>query len=186
MATIRSPTSEEWEAADQAYCLAVGQVGVLWATIHEDLAQLYVHRLAADAGQAQIAWYSHRSDRSQRDLLKNTIEQTEVKNTGSFPRAKDDLLWSLNRIEELSKVRNDAVHVAVQIIWGEAGPTFSPNAWSSDPRLKKLHGKDLMKRLTACRRDLQKLLYFNRSMNSAFFDRDLKPDWPSRPKLTTV
>lgn len=184
MATIKFPPREEWDKADDAYCLAVGQVSVLWAKIHEDLAQFYIYRLGTNSQQAEIAWYSHRTDSGQRDLLKKTVQEVPIANADGFPAAKEDLLWSIEHINLLSKIRNDAIHAAVFLIWSETGPTFSPGWWSRDPRSKKLQGVDLLKGLVSCRKDLQSLLEFNRLMNSCLFAPDATTfDWPSRPTL---
>ena len=130
MATIKVPTREEWDKADDTYCLAVGQVSVLWAKIHEDLAQVYIYRLGPNHQQAEIAWYSHRSDSGQRELLRKTVERVQIMDADQFPNAKVDLLWSLEHINALSKTRNDAIHAAVTLIWSNEGPTYSPGPWS--------------------------------------------------------
>jgi len=184
VATVRLPPPEERDKADDAYCLAVGQVSVLWAKIHEDFGQFYIYRLGTNSQQAELAWYSHRTDSAQRDLLKKTVERVEIVNADGFPTAKEDLLWSIESVNALSKIRNDAIHAAVYLIWSENGPTFSPGWWSRDPRLKKLQDVDLLESLVTCRKDLQSLLEFNRLMNSCLFSSDASLEWPSRPPLS--
>jgi hypothetical protein len=138
-------------------------VSLLWAKIHEDLAQVYIHRFASGAtGLTRTAWYSQRSDSGQRDLLKKTIERMDIRGAATFPTAKEDLVWSIERINALSKIRNDAIHAAVVLIWGEGGATVSPDPWTADPRSEKLQNLDLTVRLKACQKDLEALIGFNR------------------------
>lgn len=186
MAIIKVPTLEQRQEAEDGYAIVVGRVSLLWAKIHEDFARFYIDRFTLDASKlAELAWYSHRSDSGQRELLKKTIERNDIRGGASFPMAKDDLVWSIDRISALSKIRNDAIHATVALIWGESGPQIAPDPWSTDPRSEKLRNVDLLTRLKTCQKDLEELLGYNRLMFTCFFDPVNFSTWPSRPRLTS-
>lgn len=183
MGILKWPSKEQLETAEAGYCLAVGQVTVLWTKIHEDLAQMFANRLHANPDQAGIAWYSHKSDSGQRKLFREVLERVPLNGAQHFSTAKDDVLWLMGNLDRLAGVRNHAIHSAVMIIAGENGPEFAPVWWSRDPKLRKLSGRDLVAMLATCRSDLDKLCDFNRSMHSALFAPD-KNTWPQRPELS--
>lgn len=187
MAIVKPPTAEEHQRAEDQYTLLIGRVSLLWAKIHEDFASFYIYRFSETASNlTQIAWYSHRSDSAQRDLLKETLKRNDIRGAETFPQAREDLIWTIDKISALSRVRNDAIHSAIVLKWGSAGGTIAPNPWSLDPRTAKLENVDLMARLNACRADLEELLGFNRLMFTCCFNPELFSTWPTRPLMTST
>jgi hypothetical protein len=184
MAIIKMPTREQLDAADQIYCTNVGRICVWWAKLHEDLAQLYFFLLSPKDQQAKTAWYSHRSDAAQRELLRAALQTEPPRSFKDHPSAKADFAWMLNTIDELAIIRNTATHAAVSIIWGEEGPSFEVDPFSSNPKLRKCSGTDLLPTLTDCEQRLEDLVGFNRLMASCITALDASFDWPSRPRGT--
>ncbi len=176
------PTREQLDAADQTYCVKVGRIGVWWAKLHEDLAQLYFFLLSPKVQQAKTAWYSHRSDTAQRELLRAALQAEPPKAFKDHPGAETDFAWMLKATEELAVIRNMATHAAVSIIWGEEGPSFEVDPFSGNPKLQKFSGTNLLPTLTDCERRLEDLVGFNRLMTSCITALDASFDWPSRPR----
>src|SRR5271154_3327508 len=96
------------EAAFEEYYLAVGKVARAWNTLHEFLGQLFVtvsgsDKVWTEAGAIKVAlaiWYSVKSDRAQRDMLRAAFNA----NSGRWeklPKALNDFNWLLDRCNEL-------------------------------------------------------------------------------------
>lgn len=182
MAIIKMPTREQLDAADQSYCTKVGRISVWWAKLHEDLAQLYFFLLSPKDQQAKTAWYSHRSDAAQRQLLRAALLSEPPRSFKENPCAEADFDWMLKAIEELAVIRNTATHAAVSIIWGTDGPSFELAPFSDNPKLEKFRGINLLPTLTNCERRLETLVGFNRLMASCITGSHTAFDWPDRPR----
>ncbi len=146
-----SPRSEGAEAAFEEYYLAVGKVARAWNTLHEYLGQLFVTVSGSDkvwteptAIKVALAiWYSVKSHRAQRDMLRAAVNANSGR-WDELPKALDDLKWLLDRADELAEHRNDVVHAPCSIYildWGaEMGPAYFAAA---NPRVKNLNAKNL-------------------------------------------
>jgi hypothetical protein len=182
------------EAAFEEYYLAVGKVARAWNTLHEYLGQLFVTASGADWTQPWVAfaiWYSVKSDRAQRDMLKAAVfAQSGL--WEKLPKALDDLKWLLDRCDELAEHRNDAVHAPCSIYIGsgpngaEMGPAYFA---AGNPRVKTLKAKNLMgKQLIAefdwCERYAWTLIGFIQKLEKPLTLPDRYP-WPDRPPRPT-
>jgi hypothetical protein len=113
----RQPLGDSVEDAFEEYYLAVGKVTRAWNTLHEYLGKLFVTASGASWTQPWVAyaiWYSVKSDRTQRDMLRAAINAKGGR-WEKLPRALNDLKWLLDRCEEVAAHRNDAVHAPCSI-----------------------------------------------------------------------
>ena len=114
--------------------------------LHERLGQLFSAILGVGEPVALAVWYAVSMDTGQRRLLSAAIKASEWPNR---PKAAADLMWLLDQVEKLSKLRNDAVHAPVSLTVSaltQMGVAF----WSSNPRAKKLLGRQLVAEFTWC------------------------------------
>jgi hypothetical protein len=186
------PLPDAVEAAFEEYYLAIGKVARAWNTLHEYLGQLFVTASGADWTQpwvAQAIWYSVKSDRAQRDMLRAAVNAKSGR-WEKLPKALDDLKWLLDRCEELAEHRNDAVHAPCSIYLGHWGAQMGPAYFAAaNPRVKNLSAKKLMgKQLIAefdwCERYAWTLIGFIQKLEKPLASPTDFP-WPDRPPKPT-
>jgi hypothetical protein len=73
---VKWPTLEEATAAFEEYALAVGKVAYAWNYLHERLGELFVVVSAAEQAIALAIWYSTKSERGQRDMLRRRSRES--------------------------------------------------------------------------------------------------------------
>ena len=183
------------EAAFEEYYLAVGKVARAWNRLHEYLGQLFVIASGADWKQPWVAlaiWYSVKSDRIQRDMLRAAVNAKSGR-WEKLPKALDDLKWLLDRCDELAEHRNDAVHAPCSIYIGsgpngaEMGPAYFAAA---NPRVKNLsaknlRGKQLIAEFEWCEKYAWTLIGFIQRLEKPITLPDDGYRWPDRPPKPT-
>jgi len=87
---VKWPTLEEATAAFEEYALAVGKVAYAWNYLHERLGELFVVVSGAKQSVALAIWYSTKSDRTQRDMLRAAVNAIPSR-WEKLPKAPDDL-----------------------------------------------------------------------------------------------
>jgi hypothetical protein len=187
------------KAAFEEYYLAVGKVARAWNTLHESLGQLFVtvsgsDKVWTEAGAIKVAlaiWYSVKSDRAQRDMLRAAFNA----NSGRWeklPKALDDFKWLLDRCDELAEQRNDAVHAPCSIYIGsgpngaEMGPAYfaAGNPRAKNLEAKNLKGKQLIAEFDWCERYAWTLIGFIQKLEKPMVLPD-RYRWPDRPPKPT-
>jgi hypothetical protein len=88
-------TFEDTKQAFDAYVAAVGKVAHAWNYLHEQLGVLFVAVTGMERNVALSIWYSVRSDRAQREMLKAAVYATNSERSTKLPKALDDLKWLL-------------------------------------------------------------------------------------------
>jgi hypothetical protein len=184
------------EAAFEEYYLAVGKVARAWNTLHEYLGQLFVTASGASWTQpwvAQAIWYSVKSDRAQRDMLRAAVNAKSGR-WEKLPKALDDLNWLLDRCDELAEHRNDAVHAPCSVYIGsgpngaEMGPAYfaAGNPRAKNLSAKKLMGKQLIAEFEWCEKYAWALIGFIQKLEKPMALPDDGYRWPDRPPKPTL
>jgi hypothetical protein len=164
------------------YAVAVGRVAHEWNYLHERLGALFVAVTGMERNLALSIWYSVKSDRAQRDMLKAAIDATNSQRSEKRPEAPVDLKWLLDRANELAEARNDAVHAPCSLYIGGSGSEMRASFFDGNPRAKNLMGKELLVEFAWCERFAENLSRFAQMLGTAIALPDRFP-WPERPKI---
>src|SRR5215204_399962 len=118
------PTKEDIDKARihmDAHYLALGRVANDWNHMQEQLGLLFCAVAGLDNFMGMRIWHALKSDRSQRDLLEAaTIAASDDDEwQKSFPKAKEDIEWILERVNARSDGRNSAIHAPVFVRYGD-------------------------------------------------------------------
>lgn len=182
---VKLPTDEETEAAFEAYTLALGKVAHAWNYLHEKLAQLFCAITESERAISLAIWYSTTNERAQRDMLKAAVAAVKLERWEKLPKAKEDLKWCLNKVDELAGHRNNAVHAPCSLYVGggndgssEMGAAF----FQGHPRAKELQGKKVLIEFDWCERYAETLTRFAQKLESAIAYPG-RYSWPNRPSL---
>jgi hypothetical protein len=181
-AITTSVTFEDTIEAFDAYVAAVGKVAHAWNYLHERLGVLFVAVTGMERNVALSIWYSVKSDRAQRDMLKAAIDATNSERSTKWPEAPDDLKWLLERAEALAEARNNAVHAPCSLYIGGSGSEMGASFFDGNPRAKNLMGKELLVEFAWCERFAETLSRFAEMLGTAIAFPDRFP-WPERPKI---
>jgi len=175
------------------YVTALGQLALAWNELHENLGSLFLTTMLPNRPQAGDAvfnsslwvWHSVKSDRTQRDMLREAIERC--------PWRRDKLVtdgfWLLDRANSLSDQRNDAIHAplfyAGKYLFGELTEgrgQVVPRFWSFNPRARKLWERaNLLAEFRYCRDTAMVLADYTKEIESSQIN--LQRPWPDRPSL---
>jgi hypothetical protein len=181
-------THEETVLVDE-YALAVGKVTASWNTFQEELGRIFAEVIGVPRRVALAVWYSTRSDRSQRAMLKAAVAASEGGGWNArFPKAREDLLWLLGEANKLAEDRNDAIHAPIAIETDVPAATSEVVASMSayhygQPQARRLLGKNLITEFEWCERRAAALTLFTAAIYEAFVDEQRL--WPKRPRLPT-
>lgn len=126
------------------YATAIGEMALAWNDLHETLKDLFWSSLGVENGViAYAVWYSSKSDRAQRDMLRGLATTPAIGNRLNNT-TKPEVLWAIQRADSLEDLRNDILH----------SPFFASERGDVEPlwqaghqRAKKLAGKDLLREM---------------------------------------
>jgi hypothetical protein len=188
---VTLPTREKMQEAANAYALAVGRLSIAWNYLHGALGDLFALVIGGDAELVLAVWRSVRSDRTQREMLRAAIEAASLERWKQTPTAPADLLAVLKRADELSIVRNDAMHAPVMLHIGaeivEVGVAVPPRGkreWKLFNRAGK--GRKLLEEFAKCERDVDVLSRFVRRSTRAPAEPVDRQEWPTLPEQILV
>ena len=172
------------------YVTALGQLSLAWNDLQESLALLFwtimsprplegstVHH------EAIFVWHSIRSDRSQRDMLKEAVNHLTI--DWGRPSLVEDANWVLKNSTRLAEWRNDAMHSPLfHSRGGFVREGILPSFWQYNPRAIQLgtHA-DILEEFRFCRDYATALSDHAFSMNLALVNPGRT--WPKRPVLPT-
>jgi hypothetical protein len=176
------PSDEEARKAFEEYCVAVGKVCHAWNYFHEKLGLLFARLVPGDAQTAFTTWYSQFRDVVQRDKLRKAVNAVS-----SWPNstAKDDVVWLLDRADELAEDRNNAIHApcCLYIVGrGDGGSVMGPSFFNGNPRAQNLKGKRIIAEFEWCEQYTECLTRFVMQIEPAYAFYDKYP-WPQRPEV---
>jgi hypothetical protein len=177
---------EEARVAFEAYALAVGKVVHAWNYLQETLGQLLYYVTGPDDGRAALSkWYSKKSDHRQRAMLRAAVFRApEDRWPPHVLAAKEDVIWLLNRADELADERNDAIHAPVSMITDRSGMVVHASIAAyvnGHPRARKLWGKKLLVEFERCEKVAAVLSFFAGEAVMALVNE--QHPWPARPSL---
>ena len=185
---VTLPTHEKRQEAYDAYALAVGRVSGAWNFLHQTLGELFAVVIGGDAELVLAAWRSCENDRAQREMLRAAIKAASSKHWKQTPKAPDDLLCILGRVDTaLSDVRNDAIHALVSLHIGAEIVEVNVALHTVGKRERKLldkaaRGKKLLDEFAKCEQEVDALSVFVRRATAALAEPD-RQEWPTpRPK----
>jgi hypothetical protein len=133
---------------------------------------------SSDRETALQAWYSTFNDRWQRDKLRKAIEDVV---SWPNPTAKADVVWLLDRADDLAEDRNNAIH-APCCLYVDGGTVMGAAFFSGNSRAKNLNGKKLIAEFEWCERYTEVLSVFVQKLETGFAFADKYP-WPERLTL---
>jgi hypothetical protein len=181
-AIATSVTFEDTIEAFDAYVAAVGRVAYEWNALHERLGKLFAAVTGLERKVALAKWYSVRSDRLQREMLKAAVNATNSERSKTRPEAPDDLIWLLDHAHELAEYRNNAVHAPCSLYIGGSGSEMGAAFFDGNPLARKLEGKDLLVEFAWCASYAETLSRFAGMLVTALALPD-RFQWPERPKI---
>ncbi|MBO6781989.1 MAG: hypothetical protein JJ899_01735 [Alphaproteobacteria bacterium] len=126
------------------YATAIGEMALAWNDLHETLKGLFWASSGIPNGIiAYSIWYSSKSDRAQRDMLR-ALAATKALGNAIPHNIKPEIIWLVGQVDKLEDFRNDVLHSPFLISDGE---TVSPSWQSGHRRAKKLADKNLLKEI---------------------------------------
>jgi hypothetical protein len=174
---VKVPDREEITAAFEPYVAAVGRVVHAWNFLQEKLALIFAAMSGADHEIALAIWYSTENDRAQRQMFRAAINASPAKRWAAT--ARDDLLWLLNRADELADAINNAIHVPCSAYTSDAGTEMAAAFHTGNPRARRLVGKHLIDEFLWCEEYAETLSRFAITTASAL--QDSRFEWPAKP-----
>ena len=191
MAIVTLATIEEMTAAFNDYALALGKVAHAWNYIFERLGAIFVIVAGGDRWIAEGIWHAPDSDRTKLSMLRSSIELSSDDRWPHLPTAKADLLWLVERVNNLSDLRNNVIHAPCTMSSHEDGASMVASPLSGHQRAKKLWGREILVEFDWCERWTESLARFTSkaetalmSSNGPWPDRPGKPDRKTRKSLT--
>jgi hypothetical protein len=188
----RNPFRDNYtERPYRPYALAIGQIALAWNDLCSVLAGIYWTVMGGGFPEIYLsAWNSIKSDRTQRDMLRDALRAYFQSWSGlaalqNYPTAATDFDWLIVEVGKLEDARNNAVHGPL-VLDRNSGNTVFPSPLMANPRAKRLQA------LVDKRESL--LGEFRRYRETAIRLRDYgwrmdlvlsrgQGTWPERPKL---
>jgi hypothetical protein len=129
------------------YVTAIGQAAIAWNGLHEALRDLFWLLSNGNKPTSSAIWYSIKSDRSQRDMIR-AIANSHVQ-TGDISQIVFKRIdWLLGQCDTIANARNDMVHSP--LIFSEQRGVY-PNTYAGNPLAKRLLNKELLSEFRWCR-----------------------------------
>jgi hypothetical protein len=178
------------------YAIAVGQVALAWNSLCDSFAALFWTVLGGgDSGVPLAAWNSLKSDRAQREMLKDAAKAFFLKGGGmratdKYPTAAADVAWIFSEANKLEDDRNNAVHSplilhpqgALSLRLGmPSRARVMPATVLENSRALNLAEKDLLAEFRRCRDAALILRNYCRRADWALCHEP--QSWPQRPRL---
>jgi hypothetical protein len=179
------------------YVIALGRLALAWNDLQESLAALFwtLSNFAPEPGGAVNynplwIWASLKSDRAQREMLKSVIEHS--RHFWSTEKAKKDLIWLVDRANELEDVRNNAIHSPLFAVdksfWGthaQSTEKVAPAFWLFHQRAANLmKSTNVLGEFRYCDKAAITLSDYARTLDQALAQWQVANfPWPDRPSL---
>jgi hypothetical protein len=113
--SIRKRVGKRYTAPEfRPYVTALGQLSLAWNDLQECFGALFWTLMSPPPltafahREALFVWYSIKSDRSQREMLKAAANNLTI--DWRQPALVDEINWTINKADRLEDWRNDAVH----------------------------------------------------------------------------
>ena len=93
---------------------ALGQLMFMWNDLHEQLASIY-WTLRDYCDDAIAEWSKPKVDKHKRDLIRQWVNGLPPAHKAMADRMWNDVVWLIDKIDDLADCRNDAAHAPVTI-----------------------------------------------------------------------
>jgi hypothetical protein len=171
------------QEAVEAYALAVGRLSIAWNYLHGALGDVFA---LVSGGDDELVkkWRSIPNDSAQRQKLRTAINAANPDRWKQTRTAPADLLWILERTDDLSIVRNDAMHAPVMLHIGaeivEVGVALHTTGDERERRLLAIaaSGRKLLDEFAKCEQDIDALSVFVLWATAALAEPD-RQEWPT-------
>jgi hypothetical protein len=116
-------------------------------------------------------------------MLRAKVNATNSERSKTLPdAATDDLIWLLERADELADDRNNAVHAPCSVYISGSGSEMGAAFFNGHPRARKLEGIDLLVEFAWCATYAATLSRFTEMLAVAIAFPE-RYQWPQRPKI---
>lgn len=131
------------------YVIAIGQATIAWNGLQESLRTVFSSLMGStDTARGNAAWYALKSDRSQRDMLRDISKEALASK-----RIKADFYkvakFLVDQSSEISNVRDIAVHAP--LVNRISPDVIVPASDFGNPLAMKLNNKDILTEFRWCR-----------------------------------
>jgi hypothetical protein len=172
--------------AFQPYVAAIGQAAVTWNGLHEALRGLFTTIGNNDFPASSAMWYSLRSDRSQRQLIK-ALAQSAREHGEMGDAIFSRIEWLMKQADILADARDNAIHAPLVLspMLHDLGAPLRVrlDVRGGHPRAKQLFNKDLLSEYRWCRDMGRTLTDFCMRLDMAIcYPSDPLPEISSLPK----
>jgi hypothetical protein len=173
------------------YLQELALVVIAWNELHVELSQMFMTVSEISNGLVALRiWYSIENDRSQRNMLRVALESELVhlprakeKGLDWVKRAKDDILWIVNKTDGISALRNSAIHSPFLFVRQENKIAMQPdNFFFKSKKAELLAGKDLLREFRGQRQSYSALSSFAQRVRLALSLKP-QPPWPDRSSV---
>jgi hypothetical protein len=100
------------------------------------------------------------------------------------PKARDDILWIVEKANHYSERRNDAIHAPCSIAIGTGKFEIVASYFNGHPRAANLKGKDILNEFAWYEALAETLSRFTQQIRGALLFSDTP--WPDRPSLPSL
>ena len=178
-------TPAQFDRAFTPVAVEIGHLARNWNALHENMGLIFSAMISPDRKALLLAvWHSPPSDRTQREMLRAALGRWRLERP-HLSAVSNEIEWLLNKTEELSGKRNDALHAPLHVLMNTTTYVFNvePNYFWGHPMAKRLQGKDVLLEISKIRAQATCLMKWAGAiwlhLESA---RPLpqKPAWPTR------
>ena len=178
---IVAPTQAQLARKFRPYAVELGYLLYSWNRLQEVFGRLFWDLTGISNGRLPLAiWYAVPSDRTQREMLRAAIHAHPAR-LKDHPRARDDLIWMINRANSLADQRNDAVHAPLIFNTDARGTKLRSAYLAGHPRALKLKDKNLMVEFRWYADSADVLSRFGERAHYCLLQNGAA--WPDRPKM---
>ena len=134
-------------------------------------------------------WQSAQSDRAKRSMLEGAVRGLSVMEIREHPRAEEDIIWLLRRVDTLEEDRNNIVHAPLEyhssVVSAVLGwePGVKPDHIWGNKRAIKLKDKDLLTEYRYCRDAVGVMRDYAEAIQDVWIQGKKPEPWPERPQL---
>ena len=185
-----SPLDENGRVVPECspYLHELALVVIAWNGLHLELSQLFCTVAGIqDMATGLRIWHSTDNDRAQRKLLREAIRgdlrhlpRVKAKGEAFAEKAKKDIDYILEKADEISGPRNDAIHSPYLFETNKNQITMRAFDFFMSPRAKAQSTKDLLAEFQKQRNTASALSAFSQGIRLALYLTP-EPPWPIRP-----
>ncbi len=166
------------------YRAQVGLVASGWNMLQESLGKLFAAVLSSVPPDVSLAiWYSEPNDRAQRRLLRAAVNAGALSHTKQAQKlpssARDDLLWLLEKADNLGAHRDQALHAPVTFDLGAEKGAIIAAYFQGNPLAAQLRGKDLIQEICLSARRANMFTLYAMKIYGALTEQGIP--WPDKP-----